>query len=93
MMKRFNQLPVTLAALFLFYLLPASLEAAQPVTTSVQIPLAGTVFVKLNNASFDGVALSGIVHVVTTFNPAQPTDPMRISFNLDQVSGVGDLSD
>jgi hypothetical protein len=95
MMKRLNRPPVILAALVLFYLLPAALEA-QPVTTSVQVPLAGPVFVPLINGSLDQVNLLGMVHVQTYFNPAStvlhPTDPMRISINLDQVSGVGDLT-
>jgi hypothetical protein len=91
MMKRLNQLPVILAALFLFYLSPSALEA-QPVTTSVQVPLAGTVFVPLTDGSLDQVNLLGAAHVVTHFNPATPTDPMRISFNLDGVTGVGDLT-
>src|SRR5262249_42940244 len=95
MMKRLNRPPVILAALVLFYFLPAALEA-QPVTISVQAPLAGPVFVPLINGSLDQVNLSGMVHVQTYFNSAStglhPTDPMRISINLDQVSGVGDLT-
>ena len=95
MMKRLNRPPVILTALVLFYFLPAALEA-QPVTTSVQAPLAGPVFVPLINGSLDQVNLSGMVHVQTYFNSAStglhPTDPMRISINLDQVSGVGDLT-
>ena len=95
-MKRLNRPPVILATLLvLFYLLPAALEA-QPVTTSVQVPLAGPVFVPLINGSLDQVNLLGTVHVQTYFNPASPvlhpTEPMRISINLDQVSGVGDLT-
>jgi len=95
MMKRLNRPLVILAALVLFYFLPAALEA-QPVATSVQAPLAGPVFVPLINGSLDQVNLSGMVHVQTYFNSAStglhPTDPMRISINLDQVSGVGDLT-
>lgn len=60
------------------------------VTTSRQVPLAGTVFVSLSNGSLDGVGLTGAVHVVTQV--AHPGDPMRINVNLDQVAGVGDLT-
>jgi hypothetical protein len=60
------------------------------VTTSRQVPLAGTVFVSLSNGSLDGVALSGAAHVVTQV--AQPGNPMHINVNLDQVAGVGDLT-
>ena len=95
MKKRLNRAFVIIAALFLFCLLPAALEA-QPVTTSVQVPLAGRVFVPLINGSLDQVNLLGTVHVQTYFNPASPvlhpTEPMRISINLDQVSGVGALT-
>ena len=92
-MKRIIHLAAIAAAFALCINVPA--EGAQPVTTSVQIPLAGTVFVALSDGSFDQVALSGMVHVVTraaSGDPCQPTDPCRIQINLDQVFGVGDIS-
>jgi hypothetical protein len=74
----------------------APAQGAQPVTSSIQITLAGAaVFVPLSDGSFDQVALSGMVHVVTHAapgDPCAPTDPCRIQINLDQVSGVGDIS-
>ncbi|HWP57962.1 MAG TPA: hypothetical protein VNL14_08755 [Candidatus Acidoferrales bacterium] len=89
-MKRLNliHLPALLAAALC---LTAPAEGAQPVTTSLQVPLAGTVFVPLSDGSFDSVALSGRVHVVTQV-PAQPNDPCRIHVNLDQVAGVGSVT-
>jgi hypothetical protein len=91
-MKRFIQLAAVAATFALCINAPA--QGAQPVTTSVQIPLAGTVFVPLSDGSTDQVALSGIVHVLTYFQPeGQPQQPpLRIHINLDQVSGVGDLT-
>src|SRR5262249_46527711 len=69
------------------------------VTTSLQVPLAGTVFVELNNGSLDSIALTGAAHVVTQvcvpsdpITPCQPGAPVRITANLDQVAGVGDLT-
>jgi hypothetical protein len=59
------------------------------------VPLSGTVFVPLSDGSFDTVALTGEVHVVTQVrpnDPAHPPDPVRIHVNLDQVSGIGDVS-
>jgi hypothetical protein len=66
---------------------------AETVTTSLQVPLAGTVFVELAGGSLDEVALTGYVHVVTQYlqpdgPPIQPQDPMRIKINLDSVSGT-----
>jgi hypothetical protein len=87
-MKKFTQLPALFtAAILLCLYAPAG---AQPITTSMQVPLFGTVDVPLTNGSFDSVDLSGVVHVVT--HGATPTDPMRIHVNLDQVTGVGDLT-
>jgi len=60
------------------------------VTTSRQVPLAGTVFVSLSNGSLDGVGLTGAAQVVTQV--ATPTDPVLVNVNLDQVAGVGDLT-
>jgi hypothetical protein len=85
------------AAIFLAFALCtyAPAEGSQPVTSSVQIPLAGTVFVPLSEGSFNQVALSGMVHVVTCAapgDPCAPTDPCRIQINLDQVFGVRDIS-
>ena len=60
------------------------------VTSSRQVPLAGTVFVSLSNGSLDGVGLTGAAQVVTQV--ATPTDPILINVNLDQVAGVGDLT-
>jgi hypothetical protein len=66
------------------------------VTTSRQVPLAGTVFVSLSNGSLDGVGLTGTAQVVTQVatptDPIHPTDPVLINVNLDQVAGVGDLT-
>lgn len=70
-------------------------EGAQPTTTSMQVPLAGTVFVPLSDGSLDAVALAGQVHVVTQVippDPVTPPNPVRIHVNLDRVSGVGDLT-
>ncbi len=87
-MKRITQLfALFTAAIMLFIYTPAG---AQPITTSMQVPLFGTVFVPLTNGSFDAVALSGVVHVVT--HGGTPTDPMRIHVNLVQVTGVGDMT-
>ena len=83
-----------LAAALIFWLSPAALHA-QAVTSSLQVPLVGTVFVPLSDGSFDGVALSGFAHVfvyVRTPSPLQPSDPYRIQINLDSVSGVGDVT-
>jgi hypothetical protein len=84
------------AAALIFWLSPAALHA-QAVTSSLQVPLAGTVFVPLSDGSFDGVALSGFAHVfsyVRTLQPGGPpiADPFRIQINLDQISGVGDVT-
>jgi hypothetical protein len=84
-----------LAAALIFWLSPAALHAQQPVSSSVQLPLAGKVFVPLSDGSFDGVPLSGFVHVfaqVRTPSPFAPADPYRIQINLDSVSGVGDVT-
>ena len=92
-MKRIIQLATIAAAFALCISAPAF--AGQPVTTSVQIPLAGTVFVPLSDGSTDAVALSGMVHVETHVQPADPVappNPVRIMINLDQVSGIGDLT-
>lgn len=91
-MKRFSHLAaIVAAALALCIHTPA--QGAQPVTTSVQIPLGGTVFVPLSDGSFDSVALTGQVHVVTHVPQIiLPADPMRIMINLDRVTGVGDIS-
>jgi hypothetical protein len=61
------------------------------VTTSLQVPLAGTVFVPLNNSGLDTVNLTGYVHMQTQF-PKAPSDPVRIQVNLDQVAGYGDFT-
>ena len=93
-MKRFTHLAAVLATAFVLHIYSPA-EGGQPVTSSVQIPLAGTVFVPLSDGSFDQVALSGFVHVVTRVippDPLVPPDPLRIQINLDQVSGVGDIS-
>ncbi len=66
-MKRFNQPPTILAALLALCIYAPPL-GAQPVTSSVQVPLTGTVFVPLSDGSFDSVALSGMVHVFTYYN-------------------------
>ena len=92
---KFQTCPYVLAAALMLYFSPAVLHA-QAVTTSMQVPLAGTVFVPLSNGMDDMVMLSGMVHVFTYFHappvPQWPADPMRIHINLDQVSGVGDLT-
>lgn len=80
-----------LALLAAILLVVAPARGAQPVTTSLQVPLSGTVFVPLSDGSFDAVALAGRVHVVTQA-PAWPSGPIRIHVNLDRVSGVGDIS-
>src|SRR5437867_1947408 len=91
-MKRLIHLAAILAAAFALCIY-APAEGGQPVTTSLQVPLAGTVFVPLDDGSTDAVALSGMVHVVTQVPEViQPGDPMRIRINLDGVSGVGDVS-
>jgi hypothetical protein len=89
-MKRFFQLAVMAAAFALCISAPAF--AGQPVTTSLQIPFTGTVYIPLDDGSTDAVALSGVVHVLTYFAPEGPPTqpPLRIQINLDQVSGVGD---
>jgi hypothetical protein len=90
--SRWIHFPVLLSVA-LWIALPA--QGAQPVTTSLRVPLSGTVFVPLSDGSFDTVALTGEVHVVTQVRPngpAQPPDPIRIHVNLDQVSGIGDVS-
>jgi len=90
--SRWIHFPVLLSVA-LWIALPA--QGAQPVTTSLRVPLSGTVFVPLSDGSFDTVALTGEVHVVTQVrpnDPAHPPDPVRIHVNLDQVSGVGDVS-
>jgi hypothetical protein len=67
-MKKFTQLPALFAAaIMLCIYTPAG---AQPITTSMQVPLFGTVAVPLTDGSSDAVALSGVVHVVT--HGAQP---------------------
>lgn len=91
---RFKTRLLPIPALLTLWLFPAAAHA-QAVTTSMQVPLAGTVFVPLSDGSFDGVALSGMVHVLTYFQTRkqfQPPDPVRIHINLDRVSGVGDLT-
>jgi len=93
-MKRFTQLTAIVAAAFALSI-SVPVFAVQPFTTSVQIPLVGTVFVPLDDGSTDAVALSGMVHVLTRATPGDPCapgDPCRIQINLDQVSGVGDVS-
>jgi len=84
-----------LAAALIFWVSPAALHAQRPVSSSVQVPLAGTVFVPLSDGNVEGLALSGFAHVfaqVRTPGPFLPTDPYRIQINLDQVSGVGDIT-
>ncbi|HWP24199.1 MAG TPA: hypothetical protein VNM15_08510, partial [Candidatus Binatia bacterium] len=93
-MKRFRvfHLSILVAALLGVAHLAAG---AQPVTTSMQLPLAGTVFVPLSNGGFDAVALAGQAHVVTHVippGPFTPPNPVRIHVNLDQVFGVGDIT-
>jgi len=90
-MKSSIHLPALLAVALC---ISAPAQGAQPVTTSIQVPLAGTVFVPLSDGSFDSVALTGQAHVVTHVIPPDPIHPppVRIQVNLDQVSGVGDVS-
>src|SRR6516225_7260468 len=81
-----------LVAALIFWLSPTALHAQRPVTSSLQVPLAGTVSVPLTDGNVEDVALSGFVHVlaqVRTQGPFQPSDPFRIQINLDSVSGVG----
>ncbi len=72
---------LALLAAALYVTAPA--YGVQPVTTSLQVPLAGTVLVPLSDGSFDTVALTGQVPPNSNF----PVDSMRISVNLDQVFG------
>lgn len=90
-MKRFMQLPAMIAAAIVLCIYAPSF-GAQPVVTSLQVPLAGIVDVPLSDNTFDQVALAGMVHVVTYVappNPIVPPNPVRIHINLDQVTGVG----
>lgn len=89
---RFLYLPAVIAAVAAVIALGVSapVHGAQPVTTSLQVPLDGTVFVPLSNGDSDAVPLTGFVHVVT--HVPIPGGPIRIHVNLDQVGGVGDLT-
>lgn len=90
-MKRLSL--IYLPALLAVALWVSTPAQAEPVTSSVQVPLAGEVFVPLSDGSFDSVALTGQVHVVTHVpQPVTLTDPIRIHVNLDQVSGVGSVT-
>ena len=83
---------IFLAAALTLYFSPVA-RSAQAVTSNVQVPLSGTVFVPLSDGPSDMVKLPGMVHVFAYFqtrNPLQPGDPMRIQINLDRVTGVGD---
>lgn len=60
------------AAALIFWLLPTALHAQRPVSSSLQLSLAGTVFVPLSDGSFDGVALSGFAHVFAQVRTPSP---------------------
>jgi hypothetical protein len=84
-----------LAAALVFWLSPAAVHAQRPTSSSIQLPLAGTVSAPLTDGTVEDVPLSGFVHVfaqVRTPSPLAPIDPYRIQINLDQVSGVGVVS-
>ena len=93
MIKRLIHLPALFAVL-LYFTTPA--QAVLQRTSTLQVPLSGTVLVPLNDGSFDSVSLSGRANVVTTVPlsdiPPDHIRPVRIHVNLDHVSGVGSIT-
>ena len=63
-------------------LLGAPLAYAFPNTSSLLVPVDGTV-----DGTFEPVFLTGRIHVVT--HQLLPSDPVRLDFNLVDVHGVG----
>ena len=67
--------------------------AAQPVTSSLMVPLDGLVFAP--GGGYENVVLTGRVQLVTQFtpgDPCQPGDPCRVFVNLADVTGIGTRS-
>jgi len=68
----------------------SSAPAAGPVTSSVMVPVDGLVFAP--GGTFESVALTGHMHLVTQFlpqDPCAPVDPCKVFFDLADVKGVG----
>jgi hypothetical protein len=83
----------SIAASLLFALAPLvsdGVSAADPVTSSVMVPVDGLVFQP--GGTFESIALTGRMHLVTQFypnDPCTPTDPCRVFFDLADVKGIG----
>ena len=93
MQRIVSLLPQFLACVFVLAI-PSLGATAQPVTTSLHIPLEETVFVPLAD-DIDTVSLAGFVHVVfhvSPPSPISPPNPIRIHINLQHVSGFGDVT-
>ena len=61
-----------------------------PVTSSIMVPVDGQVFSP--GGTFESVALTGRMHLVTQYlpqDPCIPTDPCRVFLNLADVKGIG----
>jgi hypothetical protein len=64
--------------------------AAGPVTSSLMVPVDGLVFQP--GGTFESIALTGRMHLVTQFYPTDPcipNDPCRVFFDLADVKGIG----
>ena len=100
-MKRSEYMTAALIALFALLTAGPVVEALPsgppviPITTVLDVPLAGTVAVPLGDTTVDMVDLSGMVHVVSqvVLPNGPPVAPMvRIYVNLFGVHGMGDVT-
>jgi len=82
---------IAATALFaLATLVSAGVSAEGPVTSSVMVPVDGLVFQP--GGTFESVALTGRMHLVTQSIPNDPctsSDPCSVFFNLADVKGIG----
>lgn len=87
--------PAVLVVTIIFFFIYATAQGSEPrtVTTTLQVPVAGTVYVPMSDGSFDAVTLSGWIYVVTAIPDTSPPDPVvRVQVILDQVTGIGNLT-
>jgi hypothetical protein len=89
---------IAIAALFIAGLGAGPAQAGGAVTTSLFLPLQGTVFVSPGPCA-ENVPLSGMVHVVSILQPAPPPisqnpspPPVKLHFNMAGVMGTGAAS-
>lgn len=88
---------IAIAALLMAGLGPDAAQAAGAVTTSLFLPLQGTVVfpgAAPGDPCHETVPLGGMVHVVSIVppSPVTPPSPIKLHFNMAGVLGTGDTS-